>query len=527
MRSLTGTAAMVRMVLRRDRVRLAVWVLGLAGLLVSSAAAQVSLYDSPAERASYAATIGGNPAVRAMSGPGYGLDSIGGIVAFEIGITGYVAIALMGVLLVVRNTRGEEESGRTELLRATVLGRHAATVATLLVVGSAQLLAGALVTAGLIGLDLPTAGSVALGLSFTVVGWVFAAIAAVAAQVVESGRGASGLGVALLGAAFAVRAAGDVGGGGGASWASPLGWGQALRPYADERWWVLVLPAAAIAVLVTCSVALLDRRDVGAGLVPPRAGPAVASPRMLGPLGLAVRLQRGTVIAWVVGLFVLGVAYGSVGQSAEDLLADNEALADLMVKSGTSITDAFFATITMMTALMAAGFALQATVRPRGEETAGRAEVVLAGSMPRWQWVGGHLVVAVVGSTLALAAAGVGTGVTDGLLAGDAGQVLRLLVASLAYAPATWVLVGVAAALFGVAPRALPLAWAALVGVVVVALLGDTLGLPDWSVRLSPFDHVPRLPGVDLAAGPLLALTAVAAVLLAAGVAGLARRDVG
>ncbi len=525
MASRTGTGAMVRLVLRRDRVRLSVWVLALSALLVLTASAQLSLYDSSAERDSYAATIGSNPAARAMSGPGYGLHSLGGIVAFEIGITGFVAIALMGVLLVVRHTRAEEESGRTELLRATVLGRHAATAAALLVGGGGQLLIGVLVTLGLVGLDLPVAGSVAMGLSFTLVGWVFAAVAAVAAQVTESARAASGLGVAVLGAAFALRAAGDVGGGGGASWASPIGWAQAVRPYADERWWVLLLPVVATAALVAGSIVLLDRRDVGAGLVPPRPGPPNASPRLLGPLGLAVRLQRGSVTAWVVGLFVLGVAYGSVGESVDDLLSDNEALKDLLVRSGTSLTDTYFATVAVFTALMGAGFALQVAVRPRGEENSGRAEPVLAAAVPRWRWAGAHLLVAVVGSTVGLAAAGLGSGLTEGLLSGDAGQVSRLLVAGVAYAPAAWVLVGLAAALFGLAPRALPLAWAALVGCVVVALLGDTLRLPDWSLRLSPFDHVPRMPGAELSAWPLLALTAVALALVAAGLAGLARRD--
>ena len=527
MTSLTGTGAMVKLALRRDRVRLSIWVLALAALLVLSASAELSLYDTRAERESYASTIGSNPAARAMSGPGYGLDTLGGIVAFEIGITGFVAIALMGVLLVVRHTRSEEEAGRTELLRATVLGRHAAPAAALTVVGAGQLLVGILTTVGLIGLGLPVAGSVAMGLSFTLVGWVFAAVAAVTAQLTESARAATGLGVAVLGAAFALRAAGDVGGGGGASWASPIGWAQAIRPYADERWWVMALPVVATVGLVAASIALLDRRDVGAGLLPPRPGPATASPRLLGPLGLAVRLQRGSVTAWVLGLFVLGVAYGSVGESVDDLIADNKSLEDLLVQSGTSLTDTYFATVAVMTALLAAGFALQVSVRPRGEESNGRAEPLLATAVPRWQWAGAHLLVAVVGSTLGLAAAGLGTGLTDGLLSSDAGEVSRLLVAAVAYAPAAWVLVGLAAALFGLAPRALPIVWAALVGCVVVALMGDSLRLPDWATQLSPFDHVPRLPGADLSATPLLVLTAIAAALVAAGLAGLARRDVG
>jgi ABC-2 type transport system permease protein len=42
---------------------------------------------------------------------------------------------------------------------------------------------------------------------------------------------------------------------------------------------------------------------------------------------------------------------------------------------------------------------------------------------------------------------------------------------------------------------------------------------------LSPYAHVPALPADDLAAGPLLVLTAIAAALVALGLAGYRRRD--
>jgi ABC-2 type transport system permease protein len=44
---------------------------------------------------------------------------------------------------------------------------------------------------------------------------------------------------------------------------------------------------------------------------------------------------------------------------------------------------------------------------------------------------------------------------------------------------------------------------------------------------LSPFQHVPHMPVEDFAAGPILALTAIAAALVAAGMVGFRRRDAG
>ena len=108
-----------------------------------------------------------------------------------------------------------------------------------------------------------------------------------------------------IGAAYLLRAAGDVGDG-TLSWLSPIGWGQAMRPYAGERWWPLALSLVAGVGLVVAAVALRARRDEGAGLIAPRPGPATAKPSLTRPLGLALRLQRGVLLGWSAALFFSG-----------------------------------------------------------------------------------------------------------------------------------------------------------------------------------------------------------------------------
>jgi ABC-2 type transport system permease protein len=76
-------------------------------------------------------------------------------------------------------------------------------------------------------------------------------------------------------------------------------------------------------------------------------------------------------------------------------------------------------------------------------------------------------------------------------------------------------------------PGAILVVWGALALFVVVAFLGQLLGLPEWVRNLSPFEHVPLLPAADLDATPLLALTAIAAALLAGGLAAFRHRDIG
>jgi ABC-2 type transport system permease protein len=90
-----------------------------------------------------------------------------------------------------------------------------------------------------------------------------------------------------------------------------------------------------------------------------------------------------------------------------------------------------------------------------------------------------------------------------------------------------WVLGAVVVALFGLVPRAVTVAWAALGGCALLWFLGPLVDAPGWLLGVSPFDHVPAVPATSLAAGPLLALTAVAAALTCAGLAGFSRRDIG
>jgi ABC-2 type transport system permease protein len=267
---------------------------------------------------------------------------------------------------------------------------------------------------------------------------------------------------------------------------------------------------------------------MGAGLVPPRPGPPVATPGLGRPLGLALRLQRGSLMGWSVGMFLTGVAYGWVANDVEDLVGDNQALREVIARAGgASLTDSYLSTSLLMMALIAAGYAVQSALRLRSEETGLRAEPVLATPVSRRQWAASHLIVALAGSAIVVAAAGLGAGLTYGIAAGDPGQVPRLVGAALAYTPALWLLVGLATALFGLVPRGVATAWAALAICFVIGLLGEILDLPTWVNDLSPFQHTPQLPAADMIIAPLAILAAAAGGLTLIGLTAFRHRDVG
>ncbi len=523
---LAGVGTLTRFALRRDRVRIAVWVLSIAVLVLTTAGSVKGLYPTQADLDEAAQASEGNAAAIVFNGPDVALDTVGGQVAFQIGAFGLVTVALMSVFVIGRQTRGEEESGRTELVRALPVGRHAPAASALIVAVIMSVLVGLLVALSLLTQDIPAQGCWLFGASYTATGLVFAGVVLVAAQVSENTRVVYGISGAVLGAAFALRAAGDVGDN-FLSWLSPIGWAQKTRPFAGDAWWPLLVSLVAAGALVVGAGALANRRDVGGGLVPPRPGPPRAAAGLGTPLGIAVRLQRGSVIGWSAAMLLLGVAFGSVANDVEDFVGDNDAFEDVIARSGGDLVKAYLSTSMLFNALVASGFAVAAILRLRSEETTLHAEPVLATPVPRDRWVASHLIVALVGSVVVLVAGGLGAGVTYGLASHDMGQVPVLVGAAIAYAPALWLLIGVALALFGLVPRAVGVAWGVFGACLLVGILGEVLGLPGWVADLSPFEQIPQMPANGFDIAPVLAVTAIAAALLTAGILTFRHRDLG
>jgi ABC-2 type transport system permease protein len=526
MTTLAGTGALVRLIVRRDRLRLVMWIGAIVVVTVATAAALAKLFPTVQSRALFATMLTGNPAIRALIGPLFDATTIGGLTAWRLGGIGAVVVALVSLLTVVRHTRAEEEAGRRELLGSAAVGRHAALAAALLVTGGVDLLVAALVVAGLVAIGLPTAGAIAMGLSFASAGWTFAAVAAVAAQLVETARAANAIAGAILGAAYLARVVGDTQPGlWWLSWASPIGWAQRIRPFAGERWWLCGFAAAVAAALATAAQMLSARRDLGAGIVRPRPGPATASRWLGGAFGLAWRLQRNALAGWTIGFAVVGIALGSVAHGIADLLDSSPRIRLLIATLGGhgAVVDAYFTAIFGILGLVASAYGVQATLRLRGEEEEARAEPVLAASVSRLRWATSHLVFAALGPAIALAAAGVAAGFVHG----ERGDVPRLVTTAIVQLPAVWVLVGIALALFGVAPRFARGSWGVLAGCVVLGQLGQPLQLPSWAMNLSPFTHLPRPLGGGIDAVPLLLLLGAASGFTTFGLLALRRRDLG
>jgi ABC-2 type transport system permease protein len=537
MSTLTGVLPLARLALRRDRVLLPVWLVTIAGLTAGVVRSLDALYASAQERAAGAAFGAANTVTRVFDGPASGTEP-GAMAMVEAYLVLAILVALMSAQTVVRHTRQDEENGRAELLGAAAVGRHARLAAALLVALAANLVVAVAVAAVLAGNGLGLVGSAASGSALGVVGACFAAVAAVTAQLSGSQRGASALATVALAVAFLLRAVGDALGtvapsgvelvSSWPSWLSPIGWGQQVRPFHQDNWQVFGLFGGLCVALVAAAFWLTSHRDQGAGLIATRPGPATASVRLRSPAGLAWRLQRGILLAWLVGLAGVGAAFGAIGTSADDLVGVSEQMRELITREapGAALVDLYFAFIMGFLGVAGAGFTVQALLRTRTEEAGGRLEPVLATAVGRTRWLASYLVLAGLGTVAVFATTGAAAALAYGLSAGDLATGLALVPAALAQVPAALALGGLVVATFALLPRwTAVVGWTGLGASLVLGQLGEALELPRPVLNLSPFSHLPAVPAEPASAAPVLILLALTLALAGAGALGLRRRD--
>ncbi|MGK2882879.1 MAG: ABC transporter permease [Mycobacterium sp.] len=524
----SGTVGLLRLYLRRDRIVAPLWVvllsIPLATVYVGGAEA---VYPTTDDRMSFAATIMASPAQRALYGQVYN-DSLGAIGIWKASIF-HVLIAVAVILTVIRHTRADEETGRTELLDSTAVGRYASLTAALALVGGASVLTGVLAFGGLFTLDIPAVGSLVFALALTCSGLVFTAVAAVTAQLSPSARYARGAAFGALGVAFTLRAVGDASSKAEfLTWLSPLGWSLQVRPFAGDRFWVLLLHLALTAALTAFAYRLLAGRDVGAGLFAERPGAPSAGAGLRGATSLAWRLSRGSLVAWTIGLCLYGLLVGSIVNGIGDEIGNSQVSRDIVARLGGSevVEQAFIAVAFTLLAMVTSALAISLSLRLHEEETSSHAETLLAGAVGRTRLLASHLTFAIAGSGVALLLAGLVTGVAYGASAGDlTGKLPGVLGTAAAQLPAVWLLAAVTMALLGLVPRFTPVAWGVLVAFVAVFLLGSLGNSPQWLLNLEPFGHIPHVGTSEFTATPLLWLLAIDAGLITLAAIAFRRRD--
>ena len=529
---MAGFTRYFRFICRRERLVSGLWFIILCACTPLFAAIYPSFFDGGGIKE--LADMLASPAMVGLMGPPYpdGVLTLATLFSQTMGVWVVLSLGVMNIFLVNRHTRADEEAGRLELFRSLPVGRltgvAAVTVFTVLV----NLFIAVITALLLILVDVEgttIAGSFAYAGAVGAAGFVFAGAALLSAQLFTTARGALGGGMAVLGAAYVLRAAGDVSGG-WLGYLSPMGLCARVFPFYVDDPLPLSLLLLECAVLFAAAFALAARRDLGAGVFPARKGRSEASRFLRSPLGLAWRLSRNAMFIWCGVMFIAGVLYGSILGDMADFVASNE-MFRRMLEAGASaddlsagLTEQYLALLMAVMAILACVPVLNLTARVRREEQHGLLSPVLACAVPRAGMFGCYLFLAFVMSIAAMLCA------AFGLYAPAAGLGMLSLWdcvrAALVYLPALWVMAGLCALLAGALPRLTALCWVVFAYSFLSIYLGRMYSLPEWTVRITPFGHVPQVPVQAFAAPPLLAMTAAAAALCACGVWRFTKRDI-
>jgi len=526
---MSGAArALARRTLADSRVRTLSFAALFAFATVANVVGYRKTYPTVADRIRFAIGFGANKSVRLFYGVPHDLLSVGGYTAWRAGGMLSIFAGMWGVLAAVRSMRAEEDAGRQELVLAGAVGRGAAFAAALLAIGVGMAVLWLAAFAGLAAARLAAGGSAYLALAIVAVVPVFVGVGALASQVAPNRRLALGIGSGVLAVAFVVRVVADTSSGlAWLRWATPLGWIEELRAFADPRPSVLLLPAATAALLLALAAAIALRRDVGAGLFHDHDS-APPSDRLLGsPTAQALRGERGMLIAWLVGMsgfaFVLGVISDSVSS-----VNISKNLQDELKKLGlTSITTpSGYLGLTFLFFIFAVSlFGCSQVAAARREESDQQLETLLALPVGRRRWLTGRIVLAVAAaaalSLLAGALAWAGA-VSQGADVPFSG----MLKAGANCLPASLLFLGVGILAFAVRPRASAgIAYGLTSFAFVWELFGAILGAPAWTLNLSPFHHIGLVPAQPFRAGAAAVMLAIAAVSVVAAVRIFERRD--
>ena len=201
----TGTLLLLRTSMRHDGRLMAPWIALVTALSVSSVLVYPWVFPDQADREGLQAAVTSNPAIGLIFGPANDLLTTDGFNAWRTLALGGFLAAMGATFAVIRATRGQEDSGQAELLASGVMGRS-----TRLLTGVAMALIGGLATGIVAGAFTVVCGggpeaSWLLACTWTVTGWMFTGVAAVASQIAADARTSTSITIATLGSLFILR----------------------------------------------------------------------------------------------------------------------------------------------------------------------------------------------------------------------------------------------------------------------------------------------------------------------------------
>ena len=207
-------------------------------------------------------------------------------------------------------------------------------------------------------------------------------------------------------------------------------------------------------------------------------------------MDLLGRLSWRSLIGWALASTALALLYGSVSGSIKDLLAPGSPTASWVGKMAVgSPVEQFMSLMTVVTTLLVAVAAVRRVNRLAGLERAGLVEVELAAGVGRGRVLLSQVLYALIESIVLLLVSATVLAATTATQLTDDHAVGRSFVFTVSQLPGMVAVIGIAAALVGLAPRLTGLSWAAVTWSAFAQFFGGLVELKDWAKDLSVLGH--------------------------------------
>ena len=520
---------LILFILRRERVITTVWLVILIFMTVVIPPLFETMYTDEIEKLVLVETMK-NPFMVAMMGPVYGANDyhVGAMQANEMLLFTILAVVIMNIFFVLRHTRSDEERGRIEVIRSLPVGRLSTLGATMTV---AVIINAALAVVSGLGLtalgieSMPFGSNMLYGAEMGVSGLFFAAVTALFAQLSANARTGMGLTYVVFGISYMMRAIGDINNE-TLSLISPLGLVLRTKVYVDDTWRPIFVILAVTAVVTLISIYLNHIRDLGQGFIPARPGRKNASMLLSTSFGLSFKLLRGTIIAWVVIMFVFGAAYGSIFNDVESIFASNELFMQMIpANSDYSVTELFMSVLFMILSMVNAIPVVNIIGKLWNEEKRNLTEHIASKAVSKTKMLANYFIWAVIGSLLIQFASVLGLWAASSAVMDTPIPFINMLKEIMIFMPATWVMLGLAMYLIGRWPTKLGICYAYIGVSAFVLYFGPMMKIPEWVGKISPYGYIPNLPIEEINYLRLGLLVAIAVVLAITGFVAYRHRD--
>ncbi|MDM8213825.1 ABC transporter permease [Enterococcus hirae] len=511
-----------------------IWMLVLVLMIVSGAVKFQALFESDAKGVAKMIAMLKTPGMAGVFGalPSAGTESQATVFAGVMIVFMVILGALFMIPLAISNTRGQEEDGLLEMVRARNVGRTASLTAAIVELVGLNVLLGLLYFIGLSaahlkGADL--AGNLLFCLDLAVANLMFAALALLIAQLASSTRSATMLTYAIVAVIYLVRVVTDIKDP-TLTWLSPMGWAQKTDAYTTNNFWPVILMLAAASLLAGAAAVISKNRDLGAGILPERSGRARASEWLRSVPALLIRTERNAIAAWLIGSVLFGAVFGSVIGNAGDVLKENPVYRKMLSIEQLNVADrtmtlSFMNMFILIFITLAIVAGAQLIFRLRHDDDHGYLDIIHAEKASRMKiaasYFGIGLLFAIIVYVLSIFVVFfIGNATLKTPL--ELKYLLRMMAAGI---PAVTAFLGLAILLIGAVPRVASLFWIYMGSGLIVQLFGALLSLPKHAGAFTPFGWLNDTP---LHAPQTLAiwLMMIATILLVAGgMLGYKRRD--